>query len=211
MMAKINLSEKIFYRLGEKLCLDFVNTVGFHAGENPNEWLTNYERLALWGWEAGALKDKNKLESLLEHAESFPDKAQVILRQAIDLREAMYRIFCATVQNEPVQLADMSILNSQLVRATDFLKIECNEENEFFMIFNDDNDQLDSLLWPVVKSAVDLLTSHEINKVKQCEGGTCGWLFIDTSRNHSRRWCSMEECGNREKARRHYRKKNSQK
>jgi predicted RNA-binding Zn ribbon-like protein len=63
------------------------------------------------------------------------------------------------------------------------------------------------MLAPIVKSAADLLLSDMLDRVKQCEGDPCGWLFLDTSRNRSRRWCSMEDCGNRAKARRFYQRK----
>ncbi|HSH12932.1 MAG TPA: CGNR zinc finger domain-containing protein, partial [Desulfurivibrionaceae bacterium] len=62
------------------------------------------------------------------------------------------------------------------------------------------------LLWPIVRSAAELLTSEKLERVGQCAGDSCGWLFLDTSRNRSRRWCEMEHCGNRAKARRHYRR-----
>jgi len=71
----------------------------------------------------------------------------------------------------------------------------------------DDGEALDSILWPVAKSAAELLTSEEAKLVRQCEGFAateCAWLFIDETRNRSRRWCSMTSCGNRAKARRHY-------
>jgi predicted RNA-binding Zn ribbon-like protein len=60
------------------------------------------------------------------------------------------------------------------------------------------------MLWPIASSAADLLTSERLKKVRLCEAKTCTWLFLDESRNHSRRWCDMKVCGNREKARRHY-------
>ncbi|MCB0153982.1 MAG: CGNR zinc finger domain-containing protein, partial [Anaerolineae bacterium] len=56
-------------------------------------------------------------------------------------------------------------------------------------------------------SAAELLTSDRLNRVGQCAGESCGWLFLDTTRNHSRRWCEMEHCGNRAKAKRHYRRR----
>ena len=65
-------------------------------------------------------------------------------------------------------------------------------------------DALDKMLWPVVLSAADLLTSKELERVGECaDHRRCGWLFFDVSRNHSRRWVSMEICGNRAKVRRH--------
>ncbi len=59
------------------------------------------------------------------------------------------------------------------------------------------------MLW----SAADLLTTAELALVGECAGEGCSWLFLDTSRNRSRLWCSMEDCGNRAKARRHYARK----
>ena len=66
--------------------------------------------------------------------------------------------------------------------------------------------KLDQMLWPIIRSAAELLTSDKLDRVCECPGENCGWLFIDMSRNRSRRWCDMKDCGNRAKARRHYRK-----
>ncbi len=64
---------------------------------------------------------------------------------------------------------------------------------------------LDRMLWPIVSSAIELLTSHDLRRVKECPGaGDCGWLFFDTSKNGTRHWCSMEGCGSRVKMRRQY-------
>lgn len=61
---------------------------------------------------------------------------------------------------------------------------------------------LDDLLAQVAASAVELLTTGPLERVGECP--SCGWLFVDTSRNGRRRWCSMDTCGARVKARRHY-------
>ena len=66
---------------------------------------------------------------------------------------------------------------------------------------------MDLFLDPIIKSAADLLVSPELKRVKQCADDFCGWLFMDKSRNNSRRWCSMKDCGNRAKAHRHYLRK----
>ena len=70
-----------------------------------------------------------------------------------------------------------------------------------------DSDAPTSPLWPVLRSAADLLTSDELRLLRECAAETCTWLFLDRSRNHSRRWCAMQVCGHRAKARRHYRRK----
>ena len=61
---------------------------------------------------------------------------------------------------------------------------------------------LRTLRWEVATSAVDLLTAGRLDRVGECPA--CGWLFLDTSKNRSRRWCSMATCGGRDKARRYY-------
>lgn len=63
------------------------------------------------------------------------------------------------------------------------------------------------MLWPVARSAAELLTSPDAQRVRECALRSCSWLFVDRSRNRRRRWCDMKTCGNRAKARRHYRRK----
>jgi predicted RNA-binding Zn ribbon-like protein len=74
----------------------------------------------------------------------------------------------------------------------------------FTWTWHNEPGALDVMLWPVVQSAGELLTSAQIVQVRECAGDTCSWLFLDTSKNHSRRWCDMKDCGNRAKAKRHY-------
>ena len=77
-------------------------------------------------------------------------------------------------------------------------------EGGYTWVWDEGGRALDSMLWPVARSAADLLTSGELQAVRQCAGRACGWLFLDTSRNRTRRWCDMSVCGNRAKARRHH-------
>ena len=65
---------------------------------------------------------------------------------------------------------------------------------------------LDRILWPIAESAANLLTSQDRADIRECDAPDCEWLFLDHSRNGSRRWCDMKSCGNRQKARRHYRR-----
>lgn len=205
-MSKSHTHTRTFYLLGERLCLDFANTVSWHAGENPEEWLTDYEKLIVWSVDAGITTNK-KMTSLLQTAGRHPERVQCIHRQAIELREAIYRIFRDIAHDKIVNSDDLAILNVQLASAYQHVNIMSHNTHTFSISFKDEGDALDGIFWPIVQSAIDLLTSEDLYRVKQCEGGACGWLFLDTSRNRSRRWCSMEDCGNREKARRFYRKK----
>ncbi|WYQ42392.1 ABATE domain-containing protein [Bacillus sp. FSL W7-1321] len=206
-MSDINKDVHEHELLGGRLCLDFVNTVSWHdSSEKSRELLTSYERLVNWSVHANVLKKQQAL-SLLEKAENQPSKAKEVLQQAIELRESMYHIFSLVSINEMPDACDLSILNEALGHAYGRMQI-VPSGTTFSLEFLNGEDTLDGMLPPIVKSAIDVLTSEkERSRVKKCEGDPCGWLFLDTSRNRSRRWCSMADCGNRAKAKRFYHNK----
>lgn len=183
---------------GGILCLDFTNTLYGHA--NPiHEYLMDYRDVVLWSRYVGIL-DPDKAENLLSEWEQIPVKFEAVFRRTIQLRETLYRIFASLAQDESPQNDDLSRLHqawlenethSQLVRTGSGFELEW-----------EDGDAIESMLWPITRSAVELLTSDELKRVKQC--GRCDWLFVDRSRNRSRRWCSMNACGNRIKMARRY-------
>ena len=81
-------------------------------------------------------------------------------------------------------------------------------DERFTWEWRPDEQRLDQLLWPVARSAVELLTTGDPRRIKVCENPYgCGWLFYDGSKNGSRRWCSMEGCGSQVKMRRQYAKR----
>ncbi|MGE5584001.1 MAG: CGNR zinc finger domain-containing protein [Bacillota bacterium] len=189
--------------IGGRLCLDFANTVDWHASDHPREWLTNYPDLVAWSRHAGALTEA-QAQDLARAAEHRSDEAASVLERAITLREAMYRIFSAIVARGEPKATDLAALNSALARALTHLRIA--PAGESFAWEWTGEDELDRMLWPVVWSAAELLVSGDLERVRECPGDGCGWLFLDTSRNRTRKWCSMDSCGNRAKARRHYRR-----
>ncbi len=196
--------------LAGSLCLDFCNTAEWHAAPQPVERLTSYEALVAWSEQAGAVAE-GEAKQLLAEAERQPREAEAVLQRAVSLREAIYRLFAALAHGRPVDEADLAELNAALAAALPGLRLvqvesPQREEGQFAWAWAAGRSDLDRMLWPVVRSAADLLTSADLARVRQCAGDPCGWLFIDSSRNHSRRWCSMEDCGNRAKARRHYRR-----
>jgi predicted RNA-binding Zn ribbon-like protein len=186
-----------------QICLDFANTADWHASEHPTETLLSYSDLIAWSERANLL-NSHATEELKQQAARSPAEAAQILEQAIQLREVIYRILSAVAAEHTSQAADLASLNAALPAAYCHLQIVQRGDN-FEWGWRGDGDELDRLLWPVVRSAADLLTFPELNRVKQCaDDRGCGYLFIDTTRNRSRRWCSMESCGNCAKARRHY-------
>jgi predicted RNA-binding Zn ribbon-like protein len=188
--------------LGGRLSLDFANTADWHASDHPEETLTGYPELVAWSRYAGILTGHGA-QRLLESAAHHPGAADAVLKRAIALREAIYGILSATSHGRPPREADLAAFNAELSVTLAQSQIALTAEG-FAWERVGAEDALDRMLWPVVRDAADLLTSGVLDRVGQCADDRCGWLFLDMSRNRSRRWCSMQDCGNRAKARQHY-------
>ena len=191
-------------RVGGWLCLDFVNTVDWHNSEHPHEWLTKYSDLVSWSRNAGILTENEALD-LLRRAELHPSDTKTVLERAIILREALYRIFTAIVNHQLSNPSDITTLNAELANAMTQTRIQQTADSHKWSYAFKDN-ALDRMLWSAVRSAADLLTSDKLDRIRRCSEEKCGWLFLDMSRNRSRKWCDMKDCGNRTKARRHYKR-----
>lgn len=189
--------------LGGRLCLDFANTVDWHSSDHPKEWLTSYSDLVAWSRHAGILTEE-QAQNLDRMAEREPEEASRVLKAATTLREALYRIFSAVASQRQINKPDLAILNITLSKALSHFQIVPSGDG--FTVKWNGEGELDWMLWPIVWSAAELLRSEDLRKVRECAGEGCGWLFLDTSKNQTRRWCSMKSCGNRAKAKRHYRK-----
>jgi len=186
-------------RLG--LCLEFANTLHWHASERPHETLQNYEDFLAWT-AAQRIVSPGELAALARRARAA-QPAAAAYRRAISLREAIYRIFVARIAGKAPARNDADVLNQELQRALAHYRIEFDAEGPTWRCARQ-GPQLDGPLWPIVQSASELLLSQDLReRVGQCaDPAGCGWLFLDLSKNRSRRWCSMQECGNRAKQRR---------
>lgn len=188
------------------LCLEFANTADWHGSAHPQEKLRTYRDLVLWAQRIRLLTEQDT-EKLLAEAERHPIDAQTALERVIVLREAVYRIFSAIAHHRPPKISDLALLNELLSRALAQLQLKPTPEG-FGWAWVERAEALDWMLWPIVRSTADLLTSSDLSRVKECaDDRGCGWLFVDMSKNRSRRWCDMESCGNVAKARRHYQRK----
>ena len=179
------------------LCLDFANTLYGHGKTPIHEYLTAYRDLVIWSHRVGSLTDAD-MGSLLREAARRPAEAVAVFQRAIALRETIHRVFNAVAHRERPKPADVTALNAARTEA--FLHSQIVQTPRGFSIGWNDSGALERMLWPIALSAAELLTSANVARVRQCDG--CDWLFIDTSRNHLRRWCSMSACGNRAKVRR---------
>jgi predicted RNA-binding Zn ribbon-like protein len=164
--------------------------------------LHTYIELARWAEQAG-LASAAVAEALRQKAVLVPVEAAAVLARALELREAIFRIFLALAHDRSPAEHDLEILNGELQQGLHRLRVG-RHGKEFEWRWTGDNSQLDHFLAPIARSAAELLISgHWRGHVCQCEGDNCGWLFVDSSKNHSRRWCDMRDCGNRAKVRRH--------
>jgi predicted RNA-binding Zn ribbon-like protein len=198
-------------RNGGALCLDYINTVEPRTGPVSREWLNGYPDLVEWARHGGLL-DEAAAGALLRAAADRPAAAQTAFRTAIDLREVMFRLFAAIVEDVAPLDEALEVLRRAFSDATRHGRL-VPHAGRFAWIWDvgvsaaasggDPAHSLDRPWWPVAASAVELLTHGPLDRIKQCPTDVgCSWLFVDTTKNRSRRWCSMDDCGSLIKARR---------
>jgi predicted RNA-binding Zn ribbon-like protein len=187
---------------GGRLPLDFVNSVGAWVPHLERDYLTSYDDLLAWSLHAGALTDA-EVQTLRPAATRSPEVAQIVYTKAQALREALHRLFAAIAHDAPPLPEDRELLNAALASALPHRQLVADGLG-FRWAWGGPPEALDRMLWPIAYEAAALLTAPELARVRECPAPDCGWLFLDLSKNRSRRWCSMETCGNAAKARRHY-------
>jgi predicted RNA-binding Zn ribbon-like protein len=191
--------------IGGRLCLDFANTVSTRSQQPRREYLATYTDLVAWSLHAGILSQP-EASALLTCATDRPELADAALERALVLRETLYRIFAGLAAGQSPPAADLVALNRALHTALSHLEISPTEDS-FAWGWAAQADDLERILWPIARSAADLLTSPEHSQVRCCARQGCDWLFVDSSKNHTRRWCSMTACGSRVKMQRYYRRR----
>ena len=207
-MVEAGKQEYDFELVGGRLCLDFVNTLnGSRETGQTEEKLPGYADLVSWSRQAGVVSER-EARSLLKEAARSPKEAAQAVSRARALREALYRIFDAVAHERSPSKGDMETLNAALSQAMARSELVKTADG-FLWDWSTKTNALDRMLWPVARSAAELLTSEELKRARVCEAGDCTWLFMDVSKNRSRRWCDMKYCGNRAKSRRHYERKRS--
>ena len=185
--------------IGGELCLDFANTVNGHARWPQHEYLHDYRDLVLWGRHAGALS-AGEARMLLREAAARPADAEAVYHLSLNLREMIFRIFAALAAGRRADRADLERLSAAWREGQGHARLIRSAGR--FGLGWDDEPCLELLPRAVAASAIHLLISPRVLRLRSCAGESCDWLFVDTSRNHLRRWCTMDECGNRAKMRR---------
>lgn len=190
--------------VGGALALDFVNTMDWRGRREPVELLGSYAELLRWAWSAGAL-DAGEARALLGWSESHPGAARRALEGAIEAREAMAAVFQAVVRGRALPARPLARLETAC-RAAWGARGLIPEAAGAAWVWREGPPSPERPAWAAVLDAERLLTSEAAGQVRECGDDQCGWLFLDTSRNRSRRWCSMKGCGNRNKVRSFYRR-----
>lgn len=208
----LNLNTSKFKLIGGDLSLDFVNTVnGRKSSPNkkngrdyydayPTDKLDNYADLIAWSLKSGLINEREAKE-LLQAAEDDSQAANAVLKRAVNLRETIYRLFKSVVEGWQPEAEDLEKLNRELSVARRHQKLHA-AKNGFAFEWIDCAEALDAMLWQISEAAANLLIGGDLTRIRRCANDVCNWLFLDTSRNRTRQWCVMKDCGNVAKVRR---------
>jgi len=185
--------------IGGNLALDFANTAeGTSDGEIEREHLLGYEDLVFWGHRVGFLSGEDG-ERLLRKGRVRPAEADAVFARALEFRGHLYGLFRAVAggDNPPAESVEaLRLFESEAISRAALAPTGGGFVWKWAL-----GENLTGVLWPVAHSATELLISGPLGRVKRCAG--CNWLFVDESKNRSRRWCAMEECGTHAKMRRY--------
>lgn len=191
-----------FKLLGGAPCLDFVNTLDWRESDGPIDWFAGYGDLIAWAVRGGVL-DAAGAGRLRARAGRDPAGAAEALARARALREAMHAIFAARIDGRRTPPKALAALNAALGDAPPRRAL-VTLSGGFAWARGPTTEGFDAPSHAAIWSAGDLLASDRLERLRRCADPVCGWLFLDESRSGRRRWCSMADCGNRAKARRHH-------
>jgi predicted RNA-binding Zn ribbon-like protein len=195
--------------VGGDPCLDFVNTVGgrVRSRSGPaDRWtvrddkLGGYPDLLAFARHSGLLSEAGGRD-LTGAARRRPTDAKRVFLRAVRLREALHLVLIALLEARPPRAQDLAVVNGELAAVRARERLVPAPTGLRWEVPSADAS-LDSVLEPVCRAAAALLASPAILRLRRCSGEDCGWLFLDRSRNRSRQWCAMEDCGNLTKVRR---------
>jgi predicted RNA-binding Zn ribbon-like protein len=181
--------------IGGRLCLDFVNSVGGRRPALPSkkgdeeaylvreDKLNDYGDLLAWSQHTGLLTE-GEAQKLFRESQQRQTEAKPVFARAIELREAIYRIFKALLNKSLPRQPDLERLNQELTMAYGRVRLATGEEN-FVWEWTDTKNSLDRMLWLIADSAAEFLTTGDLTRLRECGGEDCGWLFEDTSKNRA--------------------------
>lgn len=188
---------------GGWLCLDFINTIG-NRFEEPNIcYLPTNDEVLKWAKRIKLFSSKELNEIKIYNSE-YPDIAEKDHKKIINIRETLYQIFSAIANDLPPSGIVLKKFNKYLSEAFNNLRLAINKNRIVTEDWQKENTGMHQFQLLIIRSAYELLKSDLLVTLKQCD--KCGWLFLDRSKNRSRKWCSMDTCGSSEKSKKYYNK-----
>jgi predicted RNA-binding Zn ribbon-like protein len=198
-----------FRFIGGDPSVDFVNTADWQEETLLLEAIPDYDALVRWAVLGGVI-DQHAAGMLRSRAHRDSDAAEQATVRARELRDVIHRAFLAVAHSGPA-MQPVTDLVRTAIESLDVLLGDVlphmrlhTEHGRPALGWKGMGVELDCITWPIVWSATQLVVSDSIARIRVCAGMNCGWMYVDTSRNGLRRWCRMEGCGARDKARRHY-------
>ncbi len=193
---------------GGHVVLDFTNTVDWRGTGRDHDWLGDFADLLAWSHRTGFLSDP-LIEGLAHRAAAHPGQAAAALETARDMREAVFGLLRAALDGRLPSAVHLRRFNGYLGMAMGrtVLRTGSGSGAPYVLELIAGGNPLEEITLGLAERAAELLTGLDRARLKICGNPECGWLFLDTTRNASRRWCDMAACGNRAKAKRFYSKK----
>ncbi|MDB6045714.1 MAG: hypothetical protein JWM63_4265 [Gammaproteobacteria bacterium] len=206
-MSRPAKNQQPFDLCGDHPALDFVNSLDNRFRPNgPIELLADYGDLLRFMEQAQLLSSQ---QARLLARKTKQDAGAQVLQSAHELREAAAAAFYGSVDRRPPPLTDIRTLERHFLSASRHRELRWEPSTEssdgrpgIAWTWGRFETEADLPLWVLSQTVSDLMMSEEMGRVRTCGVATCRWLFLDTSKNHTRRWCNMKVCGNRMKARR---------
>jgi predicted RNA-binding Zn ribbon-like protein len=179
--------------------LELVNTLDLRFSANAKELIPAYSDLLRLAVELRLLT----AEQARKLARSVDAKdAQRVLASTVELREALAAVLYGRIDGGKPPAAQLETLEKHFHAAAVQRRLRAGHSH-LVWTWSGAEQQAEIPLWKLAQAASDLLVSSDAQLIKDCGDPTCRWLFLDLSKNHTRRWCDMKTCGNRMKARRH--------
>ena len=186
--------------VGCELALDFANTTSGRGGPRRVEHLRTAQDIVAWAQHAKIIA-RSRAKELRVRLARRPRLARQLLHRSRDVRDLVYEIGAALAAGRPPRspgVDRLTRIHAACLACARLMPIKA----VYAWTWTTAERPIEAILGPITLSAVGLLARADLSRIKQCPGYDCGWLFVDTTKNRSRRWCEMEVCGNRAKQRR---------
>jgi predicted RNA-binding Zn ribbon-like protein len=199
-VAGVRKKRKAYELIGGNAALDLVNTLDWRFRDDPppEELLKDYYDVGQFSAQSGLMSEAMARRLIRNVSEA---KAAQVVNSVLELREAAAKILYAAIEGDAPSGSAVKLLEKYFIEAREAQRLLWNGEKLAWEL-SQSPAPAELPLWMLSLRVAELMTSGEMQMLRSCGNDECRWLFLDTSKNHTRRWCDMKICGNRMKARR---------